>query len=131
MRFQSLMLTAALAALFADSAQSADDPFRNYLLNTCLATEAYWIGKDEQSVTANCACKAQSEERMANPDFKQAVLNQQPYDQFPFGDPTKYQSQILTDCPKLRPLMVDAICNDPNAPKSACDDIKKMVGGLK
>lgn len=133
MRFPLLPILVLFAVVSwrAAPVHAADDPFQNYLYNTCLATEAYWIGKDEKSVKTNCTCKAKSEERMANPDFKQAVLDQKPYDQFPFGDPAKYQSQILTDCPKLRPLMIDAICNDPNAPKGACDDIKKMVDGLK
>lgn len=131
MRLIPILLLAALGAWFAMPARSADDPFHAYLYETCLATESYWIGKDQKSVEANCACKSKSEAAMASPGFKEAVLNQQPYDQFPFGDPANYQKQILTDCPKLRPLMVDAICKDPNAPKSACDDIKKMVDGLK
>ncbi|HNB26523.1 MAG TPA: hypothetical protein PLR41_06180 [Alphaproteobacteria bacterium] len=111
--------------------KSADDPFQNYLYNTCLETESYWIGKDPKSVEANCDCKAKTEEKLADPAFKQAVMEQKPYEKFPFGDPASYQAEILTACPKLRPLMIDAVCNDPAAPKSACDDIKKMVKGLK
>ena len=129
MRF--LLLSASLLALSADLARAEDDPFGNYLYNTCLATESYWIGKDQKSVEANCACKAETEEKLASPGFKDAVLNQKPYDQFPFGDPAQYQTRILTACPKLRPLMVDAVCNDPTAPKGACEDMKKMVDGLK
>lgn len=120
-----------LGASIATLAHAADDPFGNYLYNTCLATESFWIGKDQKSVEANCACKAETEEKLASPGFKDAVLNQKPYDQFPFGDPAQYQMRILTACPKLRPLMVDAVCNDPTAPKGACEDMKKMVGGLK
>jgi hypothetical protein len=131
MRLISVLILAMLGVWFAMPAQSADDPFGNYLYNTCIETESYWIGKDAKSVEANCACKAKTEEKLASPGFKEAVMNQKPYDQFPFGDPAKYQTQILTACPKLRPLMVDAICKDPAAPKSACDDIKKVVGGLK
>lgn len=133
MRFRllPLVILAIAGAWLVPPARAADDPFGNYLYNTCLATEAYWIGKDQKSVEANCACKAKTEEKLASPGFKEAVLKQQPYDQFPFGDPAGYQAQILTACPKLRPLMIDAICNDPNAPKSACDDIKAMVKGLK
>ncbi len=123
-----LVMTVTTAAF---AARAADDPFQNYLFNTCVATEAYWIGKDVKTIEANCACKAKTEEKLASPDFKQAVMDQKPYDKFPFGDPAGYQAQILTACPKLRPLMVDAICNDPAAPKSACDDIKAMVKSLK
>lgn len=130
-RLSRWLFPVLLGASVATLAHAADDPFQNYLYNTCLATESYWIGKDQKSVEANCACKAKSEEAMATPGFKDAVLNRKPYDEFPFGDPGRYQTRILTDCPKLRPLMVDAICNDPNAPKSACEDMKKMVDSLK
>jgi len=82
-------------------------------------------------VEANCACKAKTEEKLASPGFKDAVMNQKPYDQFPFGDPSTYQQQILTACPKLRPLMIEAVCKDPATPKGACEDFKKMVEGLK
>ena len=130
---RACLLVAALLALSlsAQMVKSADDPFQNYLYNTCLETESYWIGKDPKSVEANCDCKAKTEEKLADPAFKQAVMEQKPYDRFPFGDPASYQAEILTACPKLRPLMIDAVCNDPAAPKSACDDIKKMVKGLK
>lgn len=132
MRFGFLAVSVlALGIASAAAGQAADDPFGNYLLNTCIETEAYWIGKDAKSIEANCACKAKTEVKLAAPDFKQAVLDQKPYDKFPFGDPASYQAQILTACPKLRPLMVDAICNDPAAPESACEDIKAMVKGLK
>ena len=124
-----LVTTAIFAGAFA--AHAADDPFGNYLFNTCIETEAYWIGKDPKAIEANCDCKAKTEEKLADPAFKQAVMEQKPYEKFPFGDPASYQAEILTACPKLRPLMIDAVCNDPAAPKSACDDIKKMVKGLK
>lgn len=127
-----LCATTVLAgALSGAAARAAEDEFRNYLFNTCLATEAYWIGKDNKSIEANCTCKAKTEERMAAPAFKDAVLKQQPYDKFPFGDPETYQTQILKDCPKLQPLMIEAICTDPNAPKSACEDMKKMVESVQ
>lgn len=130
--FGLLCVMTVLAAMLPSGAvRAAEDEFRTYLLTTCLATEAYWIGKDKKSIEANCTCKAKTEERLASPGFKDAVLQQQPYDKFPFGDPESYQTQILKDCPKLQPLMVEAICTDPNAPKSACDDMKKVVEGLK
>ena len=69
-----------------------------------------------KSVAANCACKAKTEVKLADPAFKEAVAKQQPYDKFPFGDPADYQKQVLTDCPAIRPLMVEAMCNDPAAP---------------
>lgn len=131
MRFLVLSASVLALALSAHLANAVDDPFGNYLFNTCIETEAYWIGKDAKAIEANCACKAKTEEKLASPGFKQAVLDQKPYDQFPFGDPASYQAQILTACPKLRPLMIDAVCNDPAAPKGACEDMKKMVDSLK
>jgi hypothetical protein len=133
MRLIPAFILAALGVWFilpVPMASAADDPFGNYLFNTCIETEAYWIGKDAKAIEANCSCKAKTEEKLADPAFKKAVMDQKPYDKFPFGDPASYQTNILTACPKLRPLMVDAICNDPNAPKSACDDIKATVKGL-
>ena len=130
-RLLSALLLAAIGLWFAAPSQAADDPFHNYLYNTCLETESYWIGKDAKAVEANCACKTNVEEKLASPGFKDAVMNQKPYDQFPFGDPATYQQQILTACPKLRPLMIEAVCKDPATPKGACEDFKKMVEGLK
>jgi hypothetical protein len=127
----TVLATVLPSGLSGGAARAAEDKFHNYLLNTCLATEASWIGKDKKSIEANCACKAKTAARMAAPAFKDAVLKQQPYDKFPFGDPASYQTQILKDCPKLQPLMIDAICTDPNAPKGACEDMKKMVKGLQ
>jgi hypothetical protein len=130
-RLISAAFLAAIGVWFATAAGAADDPFHNYLYNTCLETESYWIGKDAKSVEANCACKAKTEEKLASPGFKEAVMKQQPYDQFPFGDPATYQQQLLTACPKLRPLAIETVCKDPATPKGACDDFKKMVDGLK
>ncbi len=131
MRLLSAVFLAATGIWFAEPAHAADDPFYNYLFNTCLETESYWIGKDAKSVEANCACKAKAEEKLASPGFKEAVMNQKPYDRFPFGDPATYQQQLLTACPKLRPLAIEAVCKDPATPKGACEDFKKMVDGLK
>jgi hypothetical protein len=131
MRVLSALFLAATVAWLAVPAHAADDPFHNYLYNTCLETESYWIGKDAKAVEANCACKAKTEEKLASPGFKEAVMKQQPYDQFPFGDPATYQQQLLTACPKLRPLAIETVCKDPATPKGACDDFKKMVDGLK
>lgn len=131
MRMLPAVILAAIGLWCAAPARAADDPFKNYLFNTCLETEAYWIGKDPKSIEANCACKSQAEEKMASPAFKEAVMNQKPYEQFPFGDPATYQQSLLTACPKLRPLAIDAVCKDPATPKGACEDFKKMVEGLK
>ena len=95
------------------------------------SNETGWIGKDQKSVAANCACKAKTEVKLADPAFKQAVAKKQPYDKFPFGDPVDYQKQVLTDCPALRPLMIQAMCNDPAAPPDACTAVKDMVSKLK
>jgi len=129
--FLPLLLLAVTGAWLAAPARAADDPFHNYLFNTCLETEAYWIGKDAKAIETNCGCKAKLEEKLASPAFKQAVMDQKPYEEFPFGDPSTYQQQLLTACPKLRPLAIDAVCKDPATPKGACDDFKKMVDGLK
>ena len=49
----------------------------------------------------------------------------------PFGDPVSYQRQVLQDCPDMRPLMIQAMCNDPAAPPDACAAVKDMVSKLK
>ncbi len=126
-----LSLVAIAAMILGGVAMAADDELEKLFFDTCLVNEAGWIGKDQKSVAANCACKAKTEVRLANPGFKEAVATKQPYDQFPFGDPADYQKQVLTDCPALRPLMIDALCNDPAAPPDACAAVKDMVGTLK
>jgi hypothetical protein len=130
MRFKFLLPLILVLAGTA-SAPAEDDPFGNYLFNTCIETEAYWIGKDAKAIEANCACKAKIEQKLADPAFKQAVLEQKPYDKLGFGDPASYLAQILTACPKLQPLMIEAVCSDPLTPKGACEDMKKMVDSLK
>ena len=112
-------------------ASAADEQIEKYFFDTCLVYDAGWIGKDQKSVAANCACKAKTEVKLADPAFKQAVAKQQPYDKFPFGDPVDYQRQVLQDCPAIRPLMVQAMCNDPAAPPDACAAVKDMVSKLK
>jgi hypothetical protein len=129
-RFVTLCLL-SIAALQFGPVASADEQFEKYFLDTCLVYDKGWIGKDQKSVAANCACKAKIEDRLADPAFKQAVTKKQPYDKFPFGDPLDYQRQVLTDCPALRPLMTQAICNDPAAPPDACTAVKDMVSKLK
>ena len=117
--------------LTAGAATAADETLKKLFVDTCVLNEAGWIGKDQKSVAANCACKADTEVRLADPAFKEAVARKQPYDKFPFGDPADYQKQVLTDCPALRPLMVEAMCNDPAAPQDACAAVKAMVDQLK
>ncbi|WP_119303455.1 hypothetical protein [Dongia deserti] len=126
-----LPLVAMAAAPMARAAVAADERVEKLFFDTCLVNEASWIGKDQKSVAANCACKAKTEVRLADPAFKQAIAKKQPYDKFPFGDPTNYQRQVLTDCPALRPLMIEAMCNDPAAPPDACTAVKDMVDKLK
>ena len=131
MRWFVTLCLLSVAALQFGRPATADEQFERYFLDTCLVYDKGWIGKDQKSVAANCACKAKTEDKLADPAFKQAVAKKQPYDKFPFGDPADYQRQILTDCPALRPLMIQAMCNDPAAPPDACAAVKDMVSKLK
>ena len=127
----ALCLIAVAAMPIARTACAADEQVEKLFYETCMVNEAGWIGKDQKSVAANCACKAKTEVKLADPAFKQAVAKKQPYDKFPFGDPAEYQKQVLTDCPALRPLMIQALCSDPAAPPDACAAVKDMVSKLK
>ncbi|HEV8391295.1 MAG TPA: hypothetical protein VGQ35_15700 [Dongiaceae bacterium] len=132
MRWYLALLLAAMAALpMGRPASAADGELEQLFIDTCLVNEAGWIGKDKKSVATNCACKAKTEVKLADPAFKDAVAKKQPYDKFPFGDPANYQKQVLTDCPALRPLMIEALCHDPAAPPDACTAVKDMVSKLK
>ena len=128
--YLALPLIAIAAMPINRAADAADEQLERLFVDTCLLNEAVWIGKDEESVAANCACKAKTEVRLASPAFKEAVAKKQTYDQFPFGDPADYQKQVLTDCPALRPLMVEAMCEDPAAPPDACTAVKDMISKL-
>ena len=122
----------AMTLLWPGGAALADDKeVEQLFIDTCLVNESGWIGKDQKSVAANCACKAKTEVRLADPAFKQAVAKKQPYDKFPFGDPVDYQRQVLEDCPAIRPLMIKAMCGDPAAPPDACAAVKDMVSKMK
>jgi hypothetical protein len=127
----TLCLVSFASISMSGAASAAEDPLEKLFIDTCLVNETGWIGKDQKSVAANCACKAKTEVKLADPAFKQAVAKKQPYDKFPFGDPAAYQKQVLTDCPALRPLMIEAMCNDPAAPPDACTAVKDMVSKLK
>jgi len=132
MRWYLALSVAAMAAMpIGRAASAADEEVEKLFLDTCIVNEAGWIGKDTKSVAANCACKAKTEVKLADPAFKDAVAKKQPYDKFPFGDPADYQKQVLTDCPALRPLMIQAMCNDPAAPADGCAAVKDMVSKLK
>ena len=132
MRWCRTLCLASIAAMPIGGAALADDKqVEQLFFDTCLVNETGWIGKDQKSVAANCACKAKTEVKLADPAFKQAVAKKQPYDKFPFGDPADYQRQVLQDCPALRPLMIQAMCSDPAAPPDACTAIKDMVSKLK
>ena len=132
MRWSVALCLLSIASLPVAGAAHADDKqVEQLFVDTCLVNESGWIGKDQKSVAANCACKAKTEVRLADPAFKEAVAKKQPYDKFPFGDPADYQRQVLQDCPALRPLMIQAMCNDPAAPPDACAAVKDMVSKLK
>lgn len=129
--FVTLCLLSIAAMPVGRAANAADEQIEKYFFDTCLVYDAGWIGKDQKSVAANCACKAKTEVKLADPAFKQAITKQQPYDKFPFGDPADYQRQVLQDCPDIRPQMVRAMCNDPAAPPDACAAIKDLVSKMK
>ncbi len=129
--YVALCLIAIAAMPIARTASAADEQIEKLFFDTCMANESGWIGKDQKAIAANCACKAKTELRLADPAFKQAVAKKQPYDKFPFGDPVEYQKEVLTDCPALRPLMIEAMCHDPAAPPDACAAVKDMVNNLK
>lgn len=129
--FPILPLTAFAILATTGTAGAGDEQIEKLFFDTCVTNEAGWIGKSDKAVAANCACKAKTELRLADPAFKRAVAQKQPYDKFPFGDPAEYQRQVLTDCPALRPLMVEAMCRDPAAPPDACQAVKDMVAKLK
>jgi hypothetical protein len=132
MRWHLTLFLSAMAALWLGRAASAADAeVEKLFFDTCLVSEAAWIGKDQKSVATNCACMSKTQVRLADPAFKDAVAKQQPYDKFPFGDYGEYQKQVLTDCPALRPLMINALCSDPAAPPDACAAVKDMVSKLK
>ena len=134
MRWLVTLCLFSLAALPAGQpASAADDPLRKPLHQACLVYDAGWIGKSEKEVDANCACKAKTEASLASPEFREAILKQGVYEggAFPFGDYGAYQERVLTECPKLRPLMIEALCNDPAAPPDACVAVKDMVSKLK
>lgn len=132
MRWHLTLFLSAVAALsLGRAASAADEQVEKLFFDTCVVNEAGWIGKDPKSVATNCACKAKTELKLADPAFKDAVAKQQPYDKFPFGDPANYQKQVLTDCPAIRPLMINALCKDPAAPQDACAAVKDMVSKLK
>jgi len=125
-----VMTVIGVVGRVAFAAGPDDASVEKLLVDTCVVNEASWIGKDGKSIAANCACKAKTELRLADPAFKEAVAKKQPYDKFPFGDPTAYQREVLNDCPALRPLMIEAMCHDPAAPPDACQAIKDMIKKL-
>lgn len=134
MRWLVTVCLLSIAALpLGRAASAADDPLQKPLHQACLVYDAGWIGKSEKDVDANCACKAKTEASLASPEFREAILKKGVYEggAFPFGDYGAYQERVLTECPKLRPLMIEALCNDPAAPPDACAAVKDMVSKLK
>ena len=131
MRFNLALLALLGTAILGHAVLADDKALEKLFVDTCVVNEAGWIGKDGKTIAANCACKAKTELRRADPAFKDAVAKKQPYDKFPFGDPAEYQKQVLKECPGLRPLMVEAMCKDPAAPPDACAAVKDLVNKLK
>lgn len=134
MRWHLTLCLVSIVALPAiRPASAADDPLQEPLRQTCLAYDRGWIGKTDKEVDANCVCKAKTEAALASPEFRDAILKKGVYEggAFPFGDYGVYQQRVLTDCPKLRPLMIEALCSDPAAPPDACKAVKDMVSKLK
>jgi hypothetical protein len=129
----ALSLFTIAAMPVGHAAKAADDPLQKPLHQACLVYDAGWIGKTENEVDTNCACKAKTEASLASAEFREAILKKGVYEggTFPFGDYGAYQERILTECPKLRPLMIEALCNDPAAPPDACAAVKDMISKLK
>lgn len=124
-----------LAAVFliGGSALAAEDPLKKPLYDICLSQDAGWIGKSAVEIETNCSCKAETEAMLATPEFRDAMLKKGVYegDAFPFGDYDEYQRRVLTECPKLQPLMIDALCSDPAAPADCRQALEEMVRNLK
>ncbi len=131
-RLASSVVAIAMIACAA-LAQAAEDPLQKPLYDICLAQDAGWIGRGEAEVQANCACKARSEAAMASPEFREAMLTKGAYEggAFPFGDYDQYQRRVLTDCPKLQPLMIEALCGDPAAPPDCRQALEDMISKMK
>ncbi len=127
------VLVVATAFLIGGSALAAEDPLRKPLYDICMSQDAGWIGKTAAEVEANCSCKAETEAALATPEFRNALLKNGAYesDAFPFGDYDLYQTRVLTDCPKLQPLMIDALCSDPAAPADCRQALEEMIQNLK
>jgi hypothetical protein len=134
MRWHLTLCLISFAAMpVGHAAKAADDPLQKPLHQACLVYDAGWIGKTEKEIDTNCACKAKTEASLASPEFREAILKRGVYEggTFPFGDYDTYQERVLTECPNLRPRMVEALCNDPAAPPDACAAVKDMVSKLK
>jgi hypothetical protein len=123
----------AAAMIGVPAALSAEDPLQKPLYEICLAQDAGWIGKSEAEVKTNCTCKAATEAAMASPEFREAMLKRGVYEggAFPFGDFEQYQRRVLTDCPKLQPLMIEALCGDPAAPPDCRKALGDMIKNMK
>jgi hypothetical protein len=121
------------AAVIGSPAALAEDPLQKPLYEICLAQDAGWIGKSEAEIKTNCTCKATTEAAMASPEFREAMLQRGAYEggAFPFGDFEEYQRRVLTDCPKLQPLMVEALCGDPAAPPDCRQALESMIKNMK
>ena len=128
-----LAFSLAAAVAMPSAVRAADDPLQKPLQQACAVYDAGWIGKTQKEIDTNCACKAKTEASLASPEFREAILKRGVYEggTFPFGDYGAYQERVLTDCPKLRPLMVEALCSDPAAPPDACTAVKDMISKLK
>jgi hypothetical protein len=131
MRWFLILPAIALSACPIGSATLAADALQERLYEICHSDDAGWIGKSEKEIKANCICKAKSETAMASPQFRDAILKAKVYDPLLLGDSAKYLKQVLTDCPSLRPLMIQAVCSDPAAPPDTCAAFKDMVSKLK
>jgi hypothetical protein len=126
MDLRCVLLVAALLPM-ASAALAADTSLQKPLYNVCRQQDAGWIGKTEKEVAANCTCKSKSEAAMATPAFRDSLLKKGVYDPLLIGDTGKYMKRVLTDCPKLRPLMLDAMCSDPAAPPDCRAALENMI----
>lgn len=117
----------AAMLLMGGAALAADTSLQKPLYDVCRQQDAGWIGKSEKEIAANCTCKSKSEAAMATPAFRDSLLKKGIYDPLLIGDTGKYMKRVLTDCPKLRPLMIDAMCSDPAAPPDCRAALENMI----
>ena len=100
MRWNVTLCLLSIAAMpIGRPASAAEDALEKLFIDTCLVNEAGWIGKDQKSVAANCACKAKTEVKLADPAFKQACAQEAAIRQVPLRRPRRPPAAGAEDRP--------------------------------